>query len=108
MRDHIPFGFGTAISLDAKTRSLPQFIGAPQRNFETANLGIESLVALALGGWVNPSHTLFQPQRSSIIRGHPVPRSLQGALSAFRGRSSEGHNWELVRTIDEIFNATRR
>ena len=26
---------------DAKTRSVPQFIGAPQRNFEIADLGIE-------------------------------------------------------------------
>ena len=58
MRDHILFGFRTAISLDAKTRSVPQFIGALERNFETADLGIESLVPLALGGWVNPSITL--------------------------------------------------
>ena len=58
MRDHIPFGFGTSISLDAKTRRVPQFIGAPQRNFETTDLGIESLVPLALDGWVNSSDTL--------------------------------------------------
>ena len=57
--DHIPFGFGTTISLDAKTRSVPQFIGAPQHKFETADLGIELSAPLALGGWVNPSHTLF-------------------------------------------------
>ena len=44
------FGFDTAISLDAKTRSVPQFIVAPQRNFEIADLGIESSVPLALGG----------------------------------------------------------
>ena len=54
----IPFGFGTAILLDAKTRSVPQFIGAPQRNFETVDLGIKSLAPLVLGGRVNPSHTL--------------------------------------------------
>ena len=58
MKDHIPFGFGIAILLNAKTRSVPQFIGAPQRKFETADLGIESSAPLALGGWVNPSHTL--------------------------------------------------
>ena len=58
MRDHIPFRFGTTISLDAKTRSVPQFIGAPQRNFETADLGIESSFPLAPGGWVSRSHTL--------------------------------------------------
>ena len=46
------------ILLDAKTRSVPQFIGAPKRNFETADLGIELLVPLAPGGWVNPSDTL--------------------------------------------------
>ena len=38
------------ISLDAKTRSVPQFIGAPQHNFETANIGIESSAPLALDG----------------------------------------------------------
>ena len=38
------FEFGTAILLDAKTHSVPQFIGAPQRNFETTDLGIESSV----------------------------------------------------------------
>ena len=42
MRDHIPFGFGTMISLNAKTCSVPLFIGAPQRNFETIDLGIKS------------------------------------------------------------------
>ena len=26
---------------------------------------------------------LFQPRRPSIVRGHPVPRSPQGSLSAF-------------------------
>ena len=57
-RGNIPFGFGTMISLDAKTRSVPQFIGALERNFETTDLGIKSSVPLALGGWVNPSHTL--------------------------------------------------
>ena len=46
------------MSLDAKTRSVPQFIVAPQRNFETADLGIELSVSLAPGGWVNPSDTL--------------------------------------------------
>ena len=58
MRDHILFGFDTVISLDAKTCSVPQFIGAPQRKFETADLGIKSSVPLAPSGWVNPSHTL--------------------------------------------------
>ena len=64
MRDHIPFGFGIAISLDAKTRSVPQFIVAPQRNFETVDLGIESSVPLAPGGWVNPSHTLVPAMKT--------------------------------------------
>ena len=50
LSDYILFGFGTMISLDAKTRSVPQFIGAPQRNFETTDLGIESSVPLALAG----------------------------------------------------------
>ena len=47
------------ISLDAKTRSVPQFIGAPQCNFETTDLGIESSAPLSLDGKVNPSDTLF-------------------------------------------------
>ena len=46
------------ISLDAKTRSVPQFIGAPECNFETVDLGIKSAVPLALGGKVKPSDTL--------------------------------------------------
>ena len=46
------------ILLGAKTRSVPQFIGAPQRNFETADLGIELSVPLALSGRVNLSDTL--------------------------------------------------
>ena len=50
MRDHILFGFGTTIALNAKTRSVPQFIGAPQHNFGTANLGIESSAPLAPSG----------------------------------------------------------
>ena len=72
MRDHIPFGFGTTISLDAKTHSVPQLIGAPQRKFETADLGIESSVPLALGGWVNPSHTLLLATETIH---HPRPPS---------------------------------
>ena len=52
------FGFGTMISLDAKTCSVPQFIGVPQSNFEIANFCINFLVPLALGGRVNPSDTL--------------------------------------------------
>ena len=56
-RSHF-FGFDTTISLDAKTCSVPQFIGASQCNFEIANLEIESLVPLALDRWVNPSDTL--------------------------------------------------
>ena len=58
MRDDIPFEFKTTISLDAKTRSVPQFIGAPQRNFETVDLGVKLLMPLAPDGWVNPSDTL--------------------------------------------------
>ena len=54
----ILFRFGTTISLDAKTCSVPQFIGASQRNFKTVDLHIESLAPLALDGWVNASHTL--------------------------------------------------
>ena len=73
LRDHIPFGFGTKISLDAKNRSVPQFIGAPQHNFETADLGIESSVPLAPGGWVNSSHTLV-PATETIHRSRP-PRT---------------------------------
>ena len=67
------FGFGTTISLDAKTRSVPQFIGAPQRNFETVDLGIESLAPLAPGGWLNPSETLV-PATETIPRSRP-PRT---------------------------------
>ena len=52
------FGFGTMILLDAKTHSVPQFIGAPHRNFETPDLGIKSLGPLALDGRVNPIDTL--------------------------------------------------
>ena len=48
-RSH-PFGFSTMILLDAKTRSVPQFIGAPHRNFETADLGTESSMPLASSG----------------------------------------------------------
>ena len=58
-RYHIQFGFSTMISLNAKTHIVPQFIGAPQRNFETANFGSEKLAPLALDGWVNPSDTIF-------------------------------------------------
>ena len=57
-RYHILFGFDTVISLDAKTHSVPQFISAPQCNFETTDLGIKSSMPLDLGGWVNPSHIL--------------------------------------------------
>ena len=77
MRDHIPFGFGTTISLDAKTRSVPQFIGTPQRKFETADLGIESSAPLAPGGWVNPSHTLV-PATETIRHSRP-PRTKESA-----------------------------
>ena len=59
LRDHIPFGFGTAISLNAKTHSVPQFIGPPKCNSETIDLDIESSTQLALGGQVSPSDTLF-------------------------------------------------
>ena len=73
MRDHIPFGFGTTISLDAKTRSVPQFIGAPQRNFKNDDLGIKSSTPLALGGRVNPSDTLV-PAIETLHRPRP-PRT---------------------------------
>ena len=52
------FRFGTMISLNAKIRSVPQFMGAPQCNFETIDLGIELLALLALDRLVNPSDTL--------------------------------------------------
>ena len=71
LRDHIPFGFNTTISLDFKTRSVPEFIGALQRNFETIDLDIKSSAPLAPGGWVNPSHT-FVPATETIH--HPRPR----------------------------------
>ena len=58
LRDHIPFGFDTTILLDAKTHSVPQFIGAPELNSKTIDLGIKSSVPLSLGEWVNLSHTL--------------------------------------------------
>ena len=60
-----------------------------------------------MGGWtlVKP---LFQPQRASIIRGHLVPKSLQGALSAFEGQSSKGHNFDLMEDIGEMSNAIGR
>ncbi len=58
MRDHVLFGFGTTISLDAKTHSVPQFIGAPQHNFETIDPHIKLSMPLALYGQVNPSDTL--------------------------------------------------
>ena len=41
-----------------KNSQCDQFIGAPQHNFETTDLGIKSLTPLALGGCVNPSETL--------------------------------------------------
>ena len=53
------FGFGTTISLNAKTHSVPQFIDASQHNFETINFGVESTTPLALDGKVHPSETLF-------------------------------------------------
>ena len=83
MRDHISFGFGTTISIDGKTLSVPQFIGAPKHNFETADLGIESSVPLALDGWVNPSDTLFLATKSLQCSQPPIPESLLGAVSAF-------------------------
>ena len=56
--DHILFGFNTMISLDAKTRSVPQFICASLCNFEIVDLGIKLLAPLALDGRVNPSGIL--------------------------------------------------
>ena len=73
------------IFLDSKTRSVPQFIGASQHNFETIDLGIELLVPLALNGQVNTSDTLVLASESLHCLQHPVPRSLQGALCAYRG-----------------------
>ena len=75
MRDHIPFGFRIAISLDAKTRSVPQFIGAPQCKFETVDLGIKLLVSLAPNGRVNPSDTLV-PVTESLHHLWP-PRTME-------------------------------
>ena len=85
---------------------MPQFITAPQHNFETANLGIKLLALLAPDGWINLSDTLFFPKRASNVHNYTVLESLQGALSAFRGQSFEGHNSELMRAIDELLNAT--
>ena len=61
------------ILLNAKTHNVPQFIGAPQRNFETIDLDIELSVPLAPGGWVNPSHTLV-PATKTIHHSQP-PRT---------------------------------
>ena len=46
------------IWLNAKTRSVLQFIGALERNSETVDPEIESLVPLAQCRWVDPSDTL--------------------------------------------------
>ena len=62
------------ILLYAKTRSVPQFIGAPQRNFETADVGIKFSVPLALGGWVNPSDTLFLDMETIHIPQPPCTK----------------------------------
>ena len=59
MRDHIPLRFVVAISLDDKTCSVPQFIGALLYNFENIDLGIKLSSSLALNGLVNPSETLI-------------------------------------------------
>lgn len=64
MRDQILFGFSIVISLDAKTCSVPQFIGASLRNFETIDLGIKSSMPLALNGGVNPDNTIFLTMES--------------------------------------------
>ena len=91
------------ISLDAKTRNVPQFLGAPQQNFETTDLGIESSVPLALGGRVNPSDTLV-PSTETIHRPRPPrteesPRFSKCVLrSIFRGsklRAREGYRWTI-------------
>ena len=81
---------------------MPQFIGASQHKFEIVDLGIESLVPLALNGWVNPSDTLVQATKN------PIPKSLQGSLSVHRGQSSKGRNSKLVGAIDEMFNDAGR
>ena len=93
------------ISLDAKTHNVPQYIGAPQHNIEITDLGIESSMPLALSERVTLVTLFFWPWRASIVCGYPVPKSLQGALSMYRGRSSKGHNLELMGAIDEILNA---
>ena len=64
------FGFGTTISLNAKTRSVPQFIDASQCNFETTDLGIKYSAPLALDGRVNHSETLVSLAESLH---HPWP-----------------------------------
>ena len=63
-RDNVLFGFGTTISLDVKTYSVPQFIGASQHSFEITDLGIELLVPLALNRQVNSSDTLILTAKS--------------------------------------------
>ena len=62
------------VSLDAKTHSVPQFIGGSQRNFETTHLGIELSVPLALGGRVKPSHTLVLAMETIH---HPWPPRIE-------------------------------
>ena len=44
--------------LDANTYRMHQFISASLHNFETIDLGIKSLVPLALDGLVNHNNTL--------------------------------------------------
>ena len=52
------------ILLDAKTHSVPKFIGASLHNFESTDIGIELSVPLALDGLVNPSDTLGPSSKS--------------------------------------------
>ena len=87
------FEFDTAISLNAKTSSVPQFIGASPYIFETIDLGIKFSNPLALYGWKNPSDTL-------VLVVEVLHR-----LQLF-GRSFEGHNLELMRAINKNLNAT--
>ena len=66
------------VSLDGKTCSVPQFIGAPQHIFKTTNLGIKSSAPLALDGWVNPSDTLVPAVRVTDETPNDIGWSFRG------------------------------
>ena len=107
LRDDIPFGYGTTILLDAKTCSVPQFIGAPKHNFETADLGIKLSVPLAPNTWVNPSETLVLAVESLHHPWPPRTEESQRCSKCIRGQSSKGRKLELVGAIDETLNTTK-